>query len=223
MTGRRPRAAVRRAGGAARRACPASSPCRRPTATNCASPRPAPRCWRAATSPTSCSRTSRATKSRSASTGCRPPASKALSDRRAAREIWAYRIPSRAGRDAGGRRLRLGRAGVPASRGAATMAGAPAGRDHGALHRVQPRHHRRGAVRRDHAGDGGAGRLYLAARGGPPARQRWARLLFWLGLAGSVLLKGPIGPMVVGADRPGAGGLGPAGAAGCAPRLGLGR
>ncbi|HEY2707291.1 MAG TPA: glycosyltransferase family 39 protein [Caulobacteraceae bacterium] len=42
------------------------------------------------------------------------------------------------------------------------------------------------------------GKLYLAARGGPPAT-RWVRLLFWLGLSASVLLKGPIGPMVVGA------------------------
>jgi 4-amino-4-deoxy-L-arabinose transferase-like glycosyltransferase len=42
------------------------------------------------------------------------------------------------------------------------------------------------------------GKLYLAARGGPPV-SRWVRLLFWLGLSASVLLKGPIGPMVVGA------------------------
>ena len=40
-------------------------------------------------------------------------------------------------------------------------------------------------------------RLYLAARGGP-APHRWTWLLFWLGLAGAVLLKGPIGPMVAG-------------------------
>ena len=38
-------------------------------------------------------------------------------------------------------------------------------------------------------------RLYLAARGGPAAH-RWTWLLFWLGMAGAVLLKGPIGPMV---------------------------
>ncbi len=40
-------------------------------------------------------------------------------------------------------------------------------------------------------------RLYLATRGGPAAH-RWTWLLFWLGMAGAVLLKGPIGPMVAG-------------------------
>jgi 4-amino-4-deoxy-L-arabinose transferase-like glycosyltransferase len=39
------------------------------------------------------------------------------------------------------------------------------------------------------------GRIYLAAHGGP-APGRWTKALFWLGLAASVLLKGPIGPMV---------------------------
>ena len=38
-------------------------------------------------------------------------------------------------------------------------------------------------------------RLYLAGRGGP-APHRWTWLLFWLGMAVAVLLKGPIGPMV---------------------------
>ena len=41
------------------------------------------------------------------------------------------------------------------------------------------------------------GKIYLAAREGPPAG-RWTRLLLWVGLAASILLKGPIGPMVVG-------------------------
>jgi 4-amino-4-deoxy-L-arabinose transferase-like glycosyltransferase len=41
------------------------------------------------------------------------------------------------------------------------------------------------------------GRIYLAARGGPPAT-RWVGLLFWIGMAGAVLLKGPLGPMVAG-------------------------
>jgi 4-amino-4-deoxy-L-arabinose transferase-like glycosyltransferase len=40
-------------------------------------------------------------------------------------------------------------------------------------------------------------RLYLAARGGPSAGVA-ARALFWAGLALSILVKGPIGPMVVG-------------------------
>ncbi|HEX3919902.1 MAG TPA: glycosyltransferase family 39 protein [Caulobacteraceae bacterium] len=40
-------------------------------------------------------------------------------------------------------------------------------------------------------------RVYLAEREGPPVG-RWVKLLFWLGMAASVLLKGPIGPMVVG-------------------------
>ena len=39
------------------------------------------------------------------------------------------------------------------------------------------------------------GRVYMAQRGGPPAT-RWVGLLFWIGMAGAVLLKGPIGPMV---------------------------
>ncbi|MFI4975539.1 MAG: ArnT family glycosyltransferase [Caulobacterales bacterium] len=38
-------------------------------------------------------------------------------------------------------------------------------------------------------------RLYLAKRDGPPAGHR-TRALFWLGLAGAVLVKGPVGPMV---------------------------
>ncbi len=40
------------------------------------------------------------------------------------------------------------------------------------------------------------GRLYLAARGGPAA-SRWVKVLFWTGMAISILVKGPIGPMVV--------------------------
>jgi 4-amino-4-deoxy-L-arabinose transferase-like glycosyltransferase len=40
------------------------------------------------------------------------------------------------------------------------------------------------------------GKLYIAARDGPPAGP-WVRILFWVGLAASLLLKGPIGPMVV--------------------------
>ena len=41
------------------------------------------------------------------------------------------------------------------------------------------------------------GRLYLAARGGPPANV-WVKVLFWAGMALSILVKGPIGPMVAG-------------------------
>ena len=51
-------------------------------------------------------------------------------------------------------------------------------------------------------------RIYFASRGGPPTGRR-TQLLFWLGLAGATLDKGPIGPLVVllagltlwGADR----------------------
>ena len=39
------------------------------------------------------------------------------------------------------------------------------------------------------------GQLYLASRGGPPAGRR-VKALFWAALAASVLVKGPIGPMV---------------------------
>jgi 4-amino-4-deoxy-L-arabinose transferase-like glycosyltransferase len=53
------------------------------------------------------------------------------------------------------------------------------------------------------------GKLYIAARDGPPKQDgrpggdsppagRWVRALFWAGLGASLLLKGPIGPMVVG-------------------------
>ena len=40
-------------------------------------------------------------------------------------------------------------------------------------------------------------RIYAESHDGPPAGRR-TRLLFWLGLALSILVKGPIGPMVVG-------------------------
>jgi 4-amino-4-deoxy-L-arabinose transferase-like glycosyltransferase len=40
------------------------------------------------------------------------------------------------------------------------------------------------------------GKLYIASRDGP-ATGPWVRIFFWLGLGGSLLLKGPIGPMVV--------------------------
>jgi 4-amino-4-deoxy-L-arabinose transferase-like glycosyltransferase len=40
------------------------------------------------------------------------------------------------------------------------------------------------------------GRIYLSGRGGPIAGA-WTRTLFWLGLAAAMLLKGPIGLMVV--------------------------
>jgi len=39
-------------------------------------------------------------------------------------------------------------------------------------------------------------RMYFAQRGGPPVT-RLTRLLFWLGLAGATLVKGPVGPMAV--------------------------
>ena len=38
--------------------------------------------------------------------------------------------------------------------------------------------------------------VYAAARDGPPAG-RLTRLLFWLGISGATLVKGPVGPMVV--------------------------
>jgi len=41
------------------------------------------------------------------------------------------------------------------------------------------------------------GRLYAEARGGPPAGRR-AKPLFWAALAASILIKGPIGPVVAG-------------------------
>ena len=41
------------------------------------------------------------------------------------------------------------------------------------------------------------GRIYLAARGGPAAK-RWVKAVFWAAFAVTVLVKGPVGPMVVG-------------------------
>ncbi|HEY1448925.1 MAG TPA: glycosyltransferase family 39 protein [Caulobacteraceae bacterium] len=39
------------------------------------------------------------------------------------------------------------------------------------------------------------GRLYLSARGGPAAGRK-TKVLFWVGMAVSILVKGPIGPMI---------------------------
>jgi 4-amino-4-deoxy-L-arabinose transferase-like glycosyltransferase len=40
-------------------------------------------------------------------------------------------------------------------------------------------------------------RVYAAARDGPPIGP-WTPWLFWLGLAGGILIKGPVGPLVIG-------------------------
>ena len=63
------------------------------TATRPGSPRRRGRCWRPAISCTSAFRTKRATRSRPASIGCRPPPSACFSDPKAT-AIWPYRLPS---------------------------------------------------------------------------------------------------------------------------------
>ncbi|HUZ13552.1 MAG TPA: glycosyltransferase family 39 protein [Caulobacteraceae bacterium] len=111
------------------------------------------------------------------------------------RQIWAYRIPSLLGAMLAAAACAWGAAAfLPGW--AATMAGALLGTT--AVLSTEA------ALATTDAALCGAvtlamaalGRLYLAANGGTAAGWR-TRTLFWVGLSASVLLKGPIGPMVV--------------------------
>ena len=111
------------------------------------------------------------------------------------RDIWAYRIPSLLGAMLAAAACAWGAAGF-LKPGQSLMAGAMLGASFllsteagiAATDGVLA-----GAVTLAMAA---LGRIYLAARDGPPAGKA-ARALFWLGLTLSILVKGPIGPMVV--------------------------
>jgi 4-amino-4-deoxy-L-arabinose transferase-like glycosyltransferase len=110
------------------------------------------------------------------------------------RQIWAYRIPSLLGAMLAAAACAWG-AGAFLAPGPALLAGALLGASvllsaeaaiaaaDGVL---------AGAVTLAMAA---LGRIYLAAREGPPAGRR-SKVLFWTGLILSVVVKGPVGPMV---------------------------
>ncbi|MGA0603542.1 ArnT family glycosyltransferase [Caulobacter sp. KR2-114] len=112
------------------------------------------------------------------------------------REIWAYRLPSLLGAALAAAACAWG-ASAFLSPGLATIAGVALGTGFvfsteaflattdGVL---------AGAITLAMAA---LGRLYLAETGGPRAGRR-TRAWFWLGLAVSILVKGPVGPLIVG-------------------------
>ncbi|MFN3512899.1 MAG: ArnT family glycosyltransferase [Phenylobacterium sp.] len=111
-----------------------------------------------------------------------------------AREIWAYRIPSLLGAML---------AAAACAWGAAAFFGGPAGLLAGAILGSTFLLSTEAFIAKTDAMLAGTttlalaalGRIYAAHRGGPPAGRR-VRLLFWLGLSLSILVKGPVGPMV---------------------------
>lgn len=111
------------------------------------------------------------------------------------REIWAYRLPSLLGAML---------AAAACAWGAAAFFGAPAGLIAGTLLASSLLLSTEAFIAKTDAVQCGLivlamaalGRIYGAARGGPQVSWR-ARLLFWLGLSGAILVKGPVGPMVV--------------------------
>jgi 4-amino-4-deoxy-L-arabinose transferase-like glycosyltransferase len=110
------------------------------------------------------------------------------------REIWAYRLPSIAGAMLAAAACAWGAAGALGARGA-LAAGAVLGTSFllsSEAFIAKTDAVLCGAVVLSMAA---LGRLYLAAREGPPA-PRSARVLFWAGQALAILVKGPIGPMV---------------------------
>ena len=173
--------------------CRASSPCRRRTATRPASPRPAGRWWRAATTSASASARRSATRSRPASTGCRRPRCICWKRRgwATATHIWAYRVPSLLGallavlatfhwgRGLVGRRAALLGAAMLASSLVLVAEAHIAKTDAALLATIV------GAM-------GLFGQAYLR----PEAFSARQAAAFWLLLGLGVLLKGPIGPMV---------------------------
>ncbi|MDP3489043.1 MAG: glycosyltransferase family 39 protein [Phenylobacterium sp.] len=112
------------------------------------------------------------------------------------REIWAYRLPSLLGA--------MLAAGACAW-GATAFFGAPAGLIAGALLGSSLLLSTEAFIAKTDAVLCGLivlamvalARIYGAVRGGPTVGWR-SRLLFWLGLSGAILVKGPVGPMVVG-------------------------
>lgn len=110
------------------------------------------------------------------------------------REIWAYRLPSLLGAML---------AAAACAWGAAAFFGARTGLIAGALLGATFLLSTEAFIAKTDAVLAGTttlalaalGRIYAAHRGGPPAGWR-SRLLFWLGLSVSILVKGPVGLMV---------------------------
>jgi len=110
------------------------------------------------------------------------------------REIWAYRIPSILGAMLAAAACAWGARGALGDR-ASTLAGAVLGASFllsSEAFIAKTDAVLCGAVTLSMAA---LARIYLAARGGAP-EPRSSRLLFWLGLALGILVKGPIAPMV---------------------------
>ena len=113
-----------------------------------------------------------------------------------AREIWAYRIPSLLGAML---------AAAACAWGAAAFFGSSAGLLAGAMLGASFLLSTEAMIAKTDAMLAGTttlaiaalARLYAAARGGPPAG-RGVEAIFWIALAVSALVKGPIGPLVVG-------------------------
>jgi 4-amino-4-deoxy-L-arabinose transferase-like glycosyltransferase len=111
------------------------------------------------------------------------------------REIWAYRLPSLLGAML---------AAAACAWGAAALFGAPAGLIAGTLLASSLLLSTEAFIAKTDAvlcgmivlAMAALGRIHGAARGGAEVSWR-TRLLFWLGLSGAILVKGPVGPMVV--------------------------
>ena len=112
------------------------------------------------------------------------------------REIWAYRLPSLLGAML---------AAAACAWGAAAFFGTPAGLMAGALLGSTLLLSTEAFIAKTDAvlcgmivlAMAALARIYGSARDGPEIGWR-TRLLFWLGLSGALLVKGPVGPMVVG-------------------------
>lgn len=122
-------------------------------------------------------------------------ASVALVSEAEAREIWAYRLPSLLGAML---------AAAACAWGAAAFFGGPAGLLAGSILASTFLLSTEAFIAKTDAVLAGTtilavaalARIYAASRGGPPAG-KLTRLLFWLGLSFSILVKGPVGLMVV--------------------------
>ena len=122
-------------------------------------------------------------------------ASVALTSDAADREIWAYRLPSLLGAML---------AAAACAWGAAAFFGGPTGLVAGAILGSTFLLSTEAFIAKTDAVLAGTttlalaalARIYAASRDGPPAG-RLTRLLFWLGLSVSILVKGPVGLMVV--------------------------
>ncbi|MCR5877661.1 glycosyltransferase family 39 protein [Phenylobacterium sp. J367] len=113
-----------------------------------------------------------------------------------ARQIWAYRVPSLLGAML---------AAAACAWGAAAFFGGPAGLIAGAILGSTFLLSTEAFIAKTDAALCGftvlalaaLARLYAEARDGPPAGKR-AALLFWIGVGMSTLIKGPVGPLIVG-------------------------